>query len=154
MIIIIIAVYKSCNKNRENELRREINTSFAHMGGLDSPMADNYYSNFPPPPPPYGLVVDASSAATVPNLPTLHQPPQPAVSLPPMVPSSSQPPLGVYIKPERAATGVHVNHQTAMHDTSNVAVNAQPVQSSSGWSSFLTGGAVGGVTGFLLSRRK
>ncbi len=145
MIIIIIAVYKSCNKNRENDLRREINTSFAHMGGVEPSQAEaaNYYSNFPQPPPPYGLVVDANSAPSMPSTQMGSMPPTTTAS------QSYVPPLAGY-KPEQ--------HQAAdpglLNDPTSVTVNAQATQGSAGWSSFLTGAAVGGVTGFLLNRRK
>lgn len=72
MIVIILAVYKSCNKNRENEVRRDINGTYAHI--VDGHETRYSYNSglFPPPPPPYGFVAtldphqeeDAQSAAT------------------------------------------------------------------------------------------
>jgi len=54
MIIIILTVYKSCTKNRENDLLRRELGSYAHIiESTDSNFNTN--SNlFPPPPPPYG----------------------------------------------------------------------------------------------------
>ncbi len=145
MIIIIVAVYKSCNKNRENDLRRDINTSFIHMGaggtGETSQADANYYSNFPQPPPPYGLVVDASTA---------YIPPMPPSQVAPLQPPPVAPPLAGF-KPNHH----QANPSNPLNDQTGAALNPQPAQqSTTGWSSFLAGAAVGGVTSFLLNRRK
>lgn len=108
MIVVVLAVYKSCNKRREIEIRRDINSTYAHVitEGIDQNV--NNTALFPPPPPPYGLVTD------------------PAIN-----PSSVQ----TEIKPEQTLP----NNQTATPNN---------------WGNLLTGSAVSGVTGYLLSRRR
>lgn len=64
MIVIISAIYKSCNKHRESEIRRDINGTFAHV--IDSNNQEpslNTNGLFPPPPPPYGLVTSVGNNA-------------------------------------------------------------------------------------------
>ena len=138
MMIIIIAFYKSCNKNRENDnLRREINnTAYMDLSLGISPSADqSYYANmaFPPPPPPYGFVINTSgtSSSTDSNIPK-------PVIMPP-VDSNQNNNLTNLIDPRTNA---------------NIQSTTQTNAGSSAWTSFLTGAGVGGVTGFLLSRRK
>lgn len=66
MVVIILAVYKTCNKNRENEIRREINSTYAHiidgteynaLACSNTTTATSASNLFPPPPPPYRSVV-------------------------------------------------------------------------------------------------
>jgi len=98
MVVIILAVYKTCNKNRELELRRELNGTYAHVidgpgtGGVGdvyaSPLSTHhgygggYFTSaapnsggassnlFPPPPPPYGSLVMPTSTTGSSTLPT------------------------------------------------------------------------------------
>ena len=149
MIIVIIAVYKSCNKNRENNLRRDINNTFgANVVEVNDP---NYYSTaaataaFPPPPPPYGFVTipEAGSHPVLPSIPSVASPT-----------NSSVPPPPAGFKPINTSSTTSANSNDSREYSANVNAPQAPAQNnSSGWSSFLTGAAVGGVTGFLLSRR-
>jgi hypothetical protein len=52
MIVIISAIYKSCNKHRENDFRRNFTGTLAHVIESQDPNL-NSNSLFPPPPPPY-----------------------------------------------------------------------------------------------------
>jgi hypothetical protein len=52
MIVIISAIYKSCNKHRENDFRRNFTGTLAHVIESQDPNV-NSNSLFPPPPPPY-----------------------------------------------------------------------------------------------------
>ena len=59
MAFIVLAVYKSCNKSRENELMRRELGSYAHIVEPSDSNFNMEHSNlYPPPPPPYGFVVN------------------------------------------------------------------------------------------------
>lgn len=94
MIFIILAVYKSCNKNREADtVRRELG-SYAIVEHTDSNFNIDTASNciYPPPPPPYGYTVanelpEISKPVEIttqtippPSLPSLLQPQPPSTT--------------------------------------------------------------------------
>ena len=57
MIAIILAVYKSCTKNRENQSRLDF-PNYPTMTNTDYMSSDsntNQHNEFSPPPPPYGM---------------------------------------------------------------------------------------------------
>ena len=65
MVIIILTVYKSCTKNRENDLLRHELGSYAHIiESADSSATSNL---FPPPPPPYGYDNANNPTGSIPN---------------------------------------------------------------------------------------
>lgn len=53
ILIIILAVYKSCLKTRENEPRHDFNATYAQIINQSESINTNE-SIYPPPPPPYG----------------------------------------------------------------------------------------------------
>ena len=66
MIVIISAIYKSCNKHRENDFRRNFTGTLAHVIESQDPNA-NSSNMFPPPPPPYVSTLVNNNISTVPD---------------------------------------------------------------------------------------
>jgi hypothetical protein len=133
MIVIILAVYKSCTKYREYEPRQDLSNMYANgnstLPGFDYPSGSATATAFPPPPPPYGFVNSngqASSAGSYkPEYAHMH-------------PTSTTTASGTF--PDSASSGANPSQN---NNSSNRI-----------WSSFLTGAAVGGLTGYLLNRRR
>lgn len=154
MIIIIVAVYKSCNKNRDNDLfRREFNSAYAQLGIVESAAtnADSGYLSslaFPPPPPPYGQLVTSTTteaaAAHSPHSAEINQTATSTHQTQQANTSASEP------KPEQLSE--QRNAQSASSSLNHTITAASAAQAPiGGWANFLN---VNGVTGFLLNRRK
>lgn len=111
----MLAVYKSCTKNRENDPRHDFNATYAQIINQSDSVNTNE-AIYPPPPPPYGFD--------------------------PIYTATNPPPAG--FKPE-----VITNEQNTLPTT-----NDNTNSNSTGWSSFLTGAAVGGIGTYLFNRRK
>ena len=132
-----MAVYKSCNKTRENDLLRRELGSYAQ---IVEPADSNFNQDaniYPPPPPPYGFATSATNP-----LPERTN----TDNLTHAAPNSINPPPAGF-KPEFAQATTTTNQPNSSASSSNTESNIS-------WGSFLSGAAVGGVTGYLLNRRK
>ena len=140
----MLAVYKSCNKHRENDLLRRELGSYAHI--IEPTDANfNMESNvYPPPPPPYGFVNSASTNPTTARSDMDNPSAQSNINTPL---SSSIPPQAGF-KPEFTQSSNNTNQPNSNES------GAPTSESNISWGSFLSGAAVGGVAGYLLNRRK
>lgn len=176
MVVIILAVYKTCNKNREAEIRREINGTYAHViEGCPGDLHPSPYINsshlFPPPPPPYGSLMANSSSQTggtsTTSLLLSNAASSPGTTTTSTAPAMMGGSVGCALPNEVVVTGAGVQVASVgaeFKPTSDVASAVPPVattttttttSATSGWGNFLAGtAAVSGVAGYLLSRRK
>ena len=140
-MFIVLAVYKSCNKHRENDLLRRELGSYAH---IIEPTESNFNLEpnvYPPPPPPYGFVNSSATNPMTGRTETENSNTQSHTNNPS---PSNIPPQSTGFKPEFT------------HSNSNSNQPGAPITSeqNGSWGSFLTGAAVGGMAGYLLNRRK
>jgi hypothetical protein len=171
MIIIIVVVYKSCNRNRENELlRREINnTAYAQIfdSNLNQNLAGaNYdqslYANvtFPAPPPPYGLVIGQnaepchnteSNARTIPTNQLVSENTATTTNDVPAANTSNRfkPESDVLNSNQPSSSNSNSNNNNNYNNNGRSNHNSKRI-----WPSFLTGAGVASVTGYFLGRRK
>ena len=137
----MLAVYKSCNKHRENDLLRRELGSYAH---IIEPAESNFNMEpnvYPPPPPPYGFVNSSSTNPMTGRTDMENSNSNANTQSQSNNPSSIPPSAG--FKPEFTNPTSNSNQSGASTSESNVS-----------WGSFLSGAAVGGMAGYFLNRRK
>lgn len=128
MVIIILTVYKSCTKNRENDLLRHELGSYAHI--IESTDSNTTSNLFPPPPPPYGY--DNAS-----NNPTGSIPNEATESH-----SAQQQPQSCVYKPEIASNIQNNGQSNSESNPSNT------------WGNFPTAAAISSMASVFVNRRR